>query len=61
VDIHPSPGRAREVATDVLAVLFLREAMAWDGGYGLLAFGAAVALVIATLTFFLVKKDKRDD
>ncbi len=45
----------------VLAVLFLREAMAWDGGYGLLAFGAAVALVIATLTFFLVKKDKRDD
>ncbi len=49
------------VVIAVLAVLFLREAMAWHGGYDLLAFGAAVALVIATLTFFLVKKDKRDD
>lgn len=49
------------VVIAVLAVLFLREAMAWNGGYDLLAFGAAVALVIATLTFFLVKKDKGND
>ena len=49
------------VVIAVLAVLFLRQAMAWDGGYDLLAFGASVALVIATLTFFLVKEDKRDE
>jgi hypothetical protein len=42
-------------------VLFLREAVAWNGGYGLLAFGGAVALIIATLTFFLVNKAKSND
>lgn len=41
----------------VLAVLFLREAIAWSGGYDLLAFGAAIALVIAVLTFFLTKNN----
>jgi uncharacterized membrane protein YqhA len=49
------------VVIAVLAVLFLREAMAWNGGYGLVAFGAAVALIIATLTFFLINKGKRND
>lgn len=37
----------------VLAVLFLREAVAWDGSRDLLAFGGALALVIAALTFYL--------
>lgn len=49
------------VVIAVLAVLFLREAVAWNGGYGLLAFGGAVALIIATLTFFLVNKAKSND
>jgi uncharacterized membrane protein YqhA len=40
----------------VLAVLFLREAVAWDGTRDLLAFGAALALVIAALSFFLGRK-----
>lgn len=44
------------VVIAVLAVLFLREAVAWDGSRDLLAFGAAVALVIAALTLFLTKK-----
>jgi uncharacterized membrane protein YqhA len=45
----------------VLAVLFLREAVAWDGTRDLLAFGAALALVIAALRFFLMKKGKREE
>ena len=45
----------------VLAVLFLREAITRDTGYDLLAFGTALALVIASLNFFLGKKgDHRD-
>ena len=43
----------------VLAVLFLREAVAWDGGRDLLPFGAALALVVAALTFFLMRKGPR--
>jgi uncharacterized membrane protein YqhA len=39
----------------VLAVLFLREAVAWDGSRDLLALGAALALMIFMLTQFLKK------
>ena len=35
------------VVIAVLAVLFLREAVAWEGGRDLLPFGGALALVIA--------------
>lgn len=42
----------------VLAVPFLREAVAWDGDRDLLAFGAALAVVIAALTFFLTVTKK---
>jgi uncharacterized membrane protein YqhA len=41
----------------VLAVLFLREAITRESGTDLLGFGAALALVIAALTFFLAKKN----
>ncbi len=37
----------------VLAVLFLGQAMAWDGKRDLLSFGVAIALMIAALTYFL--------
>jgi len=37
----------------VLAVLFLGQVVAWNGERDLLRFGAAVALVIAALTYFL--------
>ena len=43
----------------VLAVLFMREAVAWDGERDLLGFGAALALVIAALTLYLAVKGKR--
>jgi uncharacterized membrane protein YqhA len=45
----------------VLAVLFLRESITRDNGYDLLAFGAALALVIAALTLFLTKKSAPKD
>jgi uncharacterized membrane protein YqhA len=45
----------------VLAVLFLREAVAWDGSRDIFGFGAALALVIAALTFYLTKKGGRKD
>ncbi len=43
----------------VLAVLFMREAVAWDGERDLLGFGVALALVIAVLTLYLMVKGKR--
>jgi len=43
----------------VLAVLFLREAVAWDGSREILAFGASLALVVVALTLFLAKKWNR--
>jgi uncharacterized membrane protein YqhA len=49
------------VVIAVLAVLFLREAVGWDGSRDLLGFGASLALVVAALTFFVVKKGKSRD
>ena len=37
----------------VLGVFFLGQVLAWDGSQDLLPLGAAIALVIAALTFFL--------
>jgi len=47
------------VVIAVLAVLFLREAVARAGEADLLGLGAALALMIAALTFFLAKKGQR--
>lgn len=44
----------------VLAVLFLGQIVTWDGERDLLGFGAAVALVIAALTYFLSPKERGD-
>lgn len=43
------------VVIAVLAVLFLREAVAWDGSRDIVSFGIATATVIAALAFFLLK------
>lgn len=40
----------------VLAVLFLREAVAWDGSRDILGFGVSLSLVIAALAFYLRAK-----
>ena len=45
----------------VLSVLFLGHVVAWNGERDLLHFGAAIALVIAALTYFLSSvKGKKD-
>jgi uncharacterized membrane protein YqhA len=55
-DLEDLKANLVSVVIAVLAVLFLREAVSWEGGHDILAFGAALALVIASLTFFLRKK-----
>jgi uncharacterized membrane protein YqhA len=44
----------------VLSVLFLREAVGWDGQRDLLRFGGALALIIGALTLYLVAKGRKD-
>lgn len=44
----------------ILAVLFLGQALTWDGERDLLRFGGAIALVIAALTYFLGQKSRAD-
>lgn len=44
----------------VLSVLFMREAVSWDGQRDLLQLGGAIALMIAALTFYLVAKKRPD-
>ena len=39
------------VVTVILTILFLEEAIAWDGGWDILGLGAATALVIAASTW----------
>ena len=48
-------GNLVSVVIAVLAVLFLREAVAWEVGRDLPVFGVALAVVIAALTLFLSK------
>ena len=43
----------------VLGVLFLGEAVSWKGGTDLLAFGASIALIIATVSYFLSFKSRK--
>ena len=54
-DLEDLKGNLVSVVVAVLAVLFLREAVAWEVGRDLPAFGGALALVIGALTFFLAK------
>jgi uncharacterized membrane protein YqhA len=45
--------RLISVVVVVLGVVFLGQAVSWDGESNLLNFGASIGLVIASLTFFL--------
>ncbi|MCC6198422.1 MAG: YqhA family protein [Burkholderiales bacterium] len=54
-------GHLVSVVIAVLAVLFLREAVAWDGTRDILAFGGALALVIVALTLYLRGLGGRSD
>lgn len=44
----------------VLSVLFLREAVAWDGERDFLAFGISIATMIAALSLYLRLKHRRE-
>jgi uncharacterized membrane protein YqhA len=57
-DLEDLKANLVSIVIAVLAVLFLREAVAWDGERDLLKFGAVLGLVIAALTFFLFLKKK---
>jgi uncharacterized membrane protein YqhA len=58
-DLEDLKANLVSIVIAVLAVLFLREAVGWDGERDLLRFGAVLALVIAALTFFLFLKKRR--
>lgn len=58
-DLEDLKGNLMSIVIAVLAVLFLRVAVAWEGGTDILALGVALALVIAALTFFLSKQQAR--
>lgn len=44
----------------VLSVLFMREAVAWDGQRNLLQLGGAIAIMIVALTLYLIAKKRKD-
>lgn len=48
------------VVVVILGVVFLGQAVKWEKGTDILAFGSGVALVIATLTYFLGEQHKND-
>jgi uncharacterized membrane protein YqhA len=51
-------GKLIGVLVVVMSVLFLGQLVSWDGQSDLLGLGAAIALVIAALTFYLSYKKK---
>jgi uncharacterized membrane protein YqhA len=57
-DLEDLKANLVSVVIAVLAVLFLREAIAWDGSQNLLILGASIAAVIASLSLFLLKAGK---
>lgn len=60
-DLEDLKGNLISIVIAVLAVLFLREAVSWDGTRNLLELAAALTLIIGVLTFYLSKKSGRQD
>jgi uncharacterized membrane protein YqhA len=46
-------GKLASVVIVILGVVFLGQAVKWEGGTQVLAFGGSVALVVTSLTYFL--------
>lgn len=59
-DLDDLKAKVLGMAIVILAVLFLGQALTWDGERDLLRFGGAVALVIAALSYFLGQKSRAD-
>ncbi len=60
-DLEDLKANLVSIVIAVLAVLFLREAVSWDGQSNLLELAAALALMIAVLIFFLSRKSDRQN
>ena len=58
-DLEDLKGNLISVVIAVLAVLFVREGVAWEVSRDFPAFGVALALVVAALTFFLMMQGRR--
>jgi uncharacterized membrane protein YqhA len=58
-DLEDLKANLISVVIAVLAVLFVREGVAWEVGRDFPAFGVALALVVAALTFFLMMQGRR--
>lgn len=54
-DLEAVKSNLVSVVIAVLAVLFLREAVAWNGERDILGFGAALAMIIGALGLYLSK------
>ncbi|RPI74469.1 MAG: YqhA family protein [Desulfobacteraceae bacterium] len=59
-DFEGLKGKLISILVVVLSVIFLGQAANWDKRLDLLGFGAAVALVIAALAYFLGPKSKKN-
>lgn len=59
-DLDDLKDKLIKIVIVVLGVLFLGQAISWDGQRDLLGYGGAVALVIASLTYFLGQKSKKE-
>ncbi|HEX8237599.1 MAG TPA: YqhA family protein [Abditibacteriaceae bacterium] len=59
-DLDDLKSKLISVVIVVLGVLFLGQVVTWNGERDLLGFGAAIALVIGALTYFLSSKTKKD-
>lgn len=60
-DLDDLKNKLAGVVVVVMAVLFLGQVVTWDGERDLLRYGAAIALVIASLTYFLGLKTKKKE
>ena len=59
-DLDDLKDKLIKIVIVVLGVLFLGQVISWDGQRDLLGYGAAIALVIVSLTYFLSQKSKKE-
>ena len=58
-DLEDLKVKLTSIVVVVLGVVFLGHAVKWDGGVELLHLGAAIALVVGALTYFLSQKTRK--
>jgi uncharacterized membrane protein YqhA len=58
-DLDDLKSKLLSVIIVVLAVQFLAQVLGWTGGWEILGFGTAIALVTLALAFFIAQKSKK--